>query len=112
MGIPIERWKRVGCVTFLVAAWPMALLAQAAPATKALDFVLIGDPGAPAEPTTGVGRVNTTFRMGRYEISNAQYAQFLNAVANQADPHRLWHRNQAEGPMGFIQRLSNDGQYL
>lgn len=58
-----------------------------------LEFVLVGDPGAPPEPTTGLGRVTTSFRMGRYEITNAQYAQFLNSTAVFADPHGLWHRN-------------------
>lgn len=67
-------------------------------------WVRVGDPGNAPDPITGRGAVATDFEIGRTEITHAQYAQFLNAVASRADPFELWHRNQAEAPMGGIVR--------
>ena len=45
-----------------------------------LQFVTVGDPGN-APDTTGFGAVPYTYQMGTYDITVAQYTQFLNAVA-------------------------------
>ncbi len=60
-----------------------------------LDFVTVGNPGnAPDtqvmdDGTTGYGSVGYTYRMGTYDVTSAQYCQFLNAVA-QTDPYGLY----------------------
>ncbi len=51
-------------------------------------FVAIGEPGNPAD-TSGLGAVAYPFDLTRTEITNAQYAAFLNAVA-QDDPNGLY----------------------
>lgn len=109
--MPLKRTGWMSGVGLIAGLLPVASPAHAPSVARPLEFVLVGDPGAPAEPKTGLGRVNTRFYMGRHEITNAQYAQFLNAVAAQTNPHGLWHRNQAEGPMGFIRRVGERGQY-
>ncbi|MFK7895357.1 MAG: thrombospondin type 3 repeat-containing protein [Myxococcota bacterium] len=44
------------------------------------DFVLVGDVTQPAEPTTGLGDVPYSFYLSRYEVTNAEWCEFLNAV--------------------------------
>lgn len=67
-----------------------------------LEMVTVGDPGNPAgeETTVGtfLGAVATTFRIGKFEVTNAQYTEFLNAVAGD-DTHELFH--PAMGNDGF-----------
>jgi formylglycine-generating enzyme len=59
-----------------------------------LEMVTVGDPGNPAGEETTVGNffgaVATTFRIGKFEVTNAQYAEFLNAVAGD-DTHELFN---------------------
>jgi formylglycine-generating enzyme required for sulfatase activity len=60
----------------LVAAGP------AAHATVIIDWVTVPGTGAPNAPDdTGYGAVAYTYQISKYEVTNAQYAEFLNAVA-------------------------------
>jgi sulfatase modifying factor 1 len=59
--------------------------------------VPVGSPGnAPdtqimlTDNTTGYGSVPYNYRIGTYDITNSQYAEFLNDVASTADPYGLW----------------------
>ena len=50
-----------------------------------MDFVQVGNPGNAADPANsgsvpGIGTVNVTFGIGTYEVTNAQYVEFLNSV--------------------------------
>jgi formylglycine-generating enzyme required for sulfatase activity len=63
-----------------------------------IDWVTVGAPGnAPdtevmaADRTTGYGSVPYTYDIGKFLITNAQYATFLNAVAKDSDPYLLYH---------------------
>jgi formylglycine-generating enzyme len=66
-----------------------------------LEFVTVGDPGNAADSqvmndsTTGYGSVGYTYRMGTYNVTTAQYCQFLNAVATISDPYGVWNSNMA-----------------
>ncbi len=44
------------------------------------EMVLIGDPSKPADPATGLGNVPYSFFIGRYEVTNEQWVELLNAV--------------------------------
>jgi formylglycine-generating enzyme required for sulfatase activity len=55
------------------------------------------------------GAVADAFQIGKYEVTNAQYAAFLNAVAA-TDPHTLYDIDQPTGTVG-ITRSGNDGSY-
>jgi formylglycine-generating enzyme len=53
-----------------------------------LQFVTVGDPGNVADTTvmatdgtSGYGSVGYVYQMGKYDVTVAQYCQFLNAVA-------------------------------
>lgn len=45
------------------------------------DWATIGNAGNAADPTTGFGAVAYEYRMATTEVTNTQYAEFLNAVA-------------------------------
>lgn len=47
---------------------------------KSLETVYVGDIGNAAD-TTGYGAVNYAYNIGKYEVTTAQYSEFLNAVA-------------------------------
>src|SRR5688572_21140746 len=44
-----------------------------------IETVVVGNPGN-APDSTGFGAVPYRYRMGKYEVTNAQYVEFLNAV--------------------------------
>ena len=50
-------------------------------AVVSIDYVSVGNAGNAAD-TTGYGAVTYAYQIGKYEVTNAQYADFLNA----ADP--------------------------
>lgn len=88
----------------LLMSIALASLASAQSAWIPLTWVEIGEPGNAPDTQTGWGAVDRSFYLGRTEVTNAQYAQFLNAVARHSDPAHLWHPNLAEGPIGGIVR--------
>ena len=49
------------------------------------------------------------YEIGRYEITNAQYAEFLNAVAQMGDPSGLWNPGMEGAPEGGIHRFGSGG---
>ena len=62
-----------------------------------LEWVTVGDPGNDPDTRydTGYGAVADLYRIGKYEVTNAQYAEFLDAVADE-DTNGLYNTN-----MGF-----------
>jgi beta-lactam-binding protein with PASTA domain/formylglycine-generating enzyme required for sulfatase activity len=60
-----------------------------------LGFVTVGDPGNAADPATTFGAVAATYMIGETEVTNAQYAEFLNAKAVSGDPLGLYDPNMA-----------------
>ena len=66
-----------------VVIWAATLVPSPAPAVN-IETVLVGNPGNAADTqmmsdgTTGYGAVPYEYRIGKYEVTNAQYAEFLN----------------------------------
>jgi len=95
----------------------VALLFLAVPAwaTVTIDWVTVGDPGNAADTevmidgTTGYGSVASTYRISKYEVTNAQYAEFLNAVAA-TDTNALYSTSMGSG-FGGITRSGSSGSY-
>jgi len=57
------------------------------------DWATVGNPCNAADPLNsgsipGIGSVSSTYRIAKHEVTNAQYAEFLNAVAA-SDPNNL-----------------------
>lgn len=101
----------------LLAALVVALPAGAV----SLTWVPIGDPGNAPDTATncepvGVGSpdcgsVAYAYDISKYEITNAQYAEFLNAVAG-SDPLGLYHPSMGtDATAGGITRSGADGSY-
>jgi formylglycine-generating enzyme required for sulfatase activity len=55
-----------------------------------LEYVTIGNAGNPADPTSGHGAVSRAYKIGKYEVTHAQYAEFLNRKASDTDVHELY----------------------
>ena len=75
-----------------------------------LDWVTVGDVGNAAH-ADGFGAVNYQFRITKHEITNAQYAEFLNAVAK-ADPYQLYTADMAADVRGGITRSGASGNFV
>lgn len=73
--------------------------------------VTIGNPGNAPDPLTGslYGSVAYTYNIGAYEVTNAQYAAFLNAKAA-ADPFGLYNTLMASS-IGGITRSGQPESY-
>ena len=98
--------KRMFAVVSVAAFLGVALCLQGDPAAHAqapappvvtFDWVTVGDPGNACDPT-GPGRcfgaVGYTYRIAKHEVTNAQYAAFLNAKAA-SDPLGLYNTDMA-----------------
>lgn len=101
------------CVSFLFA--PLA--ATAAPIT--IDTVPVGNAGNAPDPSDGdqftagvqnFGAVAYAYRIGKTEVTNAQYAEFLNAKAA-SDPLFLYSTDMESKAHGGITRSGVIGSY-
>ena len=64
-----------------LAASLIALLAASSVSAVSIDWVTVGDPGNTSD-TTGFGSVGYSYQISKYEVTNAQYTEFLNAVGS------------------------------
>lgn len=76
-----------------------------------IETVLVGDPGNAAIGTNLPGSVAYEYRIGKFEVTIAQYAAFLNAVAA-SDPYGLYDtRMTSDLHVAGISRSGYDGSY-
>ncbi len=69
-----------------------------------IDYVPVGDPGNINDTHgDGYGGVADPYLIGKYEVTNAQYIEFLSAVATVGDPNGLYNTDMA-GTYGGIDR--------
>ncbi len=80
-----------------------------ASAAVTIDWVSVGDPGNACDPLTAAcfGAAPNVYRISRFEITNAQYAEFLNAVAA-TDPEALYNT----GMGASILRSGTSGSFV
>jgi formylglycine-generating enzyme required for sulfatase activity len=86
--------------------------AQAPPPAVTFEWVTVGDPGNACDPVGSgncFGAVGYTYRIATHEVTNAQYAAFLNAKAA-SDPLALYNTEMA-GAWGGIARSGSSGSY-
>jgi len=90
-----------------------ALLVPLSGDAVTIDWVSVGDPGnAPDTASNCVnsaadcGSVAYSYQISKYEITNAQYAEFLNAKAA-SDPYSLYDPNMGN----VIAQTGSDGSY-
>ena len=102
--------KRALCLWLPVIA--AAFCATPASSAVTIDWVTVGGAGnaCDTQATGCFGAVTQTYRIAKTEVTNSQYAGFLNAVA-QADPNGLYHTSMALGFAGGITRSGVSGSY-
>jgi len=96
----------------------IAVLLAALPAGAVkIEWVYVGDAGNPPDAATNClsgaadcGSVSGEYYISKYEITNAQYAGFLNAVAA-SDPFGLYNPEMDHVSYGGIARSGSGGSY-
>ncbi|MDH5308141.1 MAG: formylglycine-generating enzyme family protein, partial [Myxococcales bacterium] len=110
----ISRSLRLWALPFLGPA--MLLAAPAPSAAVTIDWVEIGNPGNPPDTASNCyaadcGSVAYTYYISKYEVTNAQYTEFLNAKAA-ADPLGLYSIHMgSSSDWGGITRSGVSGSY-
>ncbi len=69
------------------------LMGAASQAGVVIEWVSVGDAGNEPDiryETPGYGGVDYEYRIGKYEVTNGQYIEFLSAVAGLGDPNGLY----------------------
>jgi formylglycine-generating enzyme required for sulfatase activity len=102
---------------WLPLAAAVLLLAPAASAVVTIDWVPIGNPGNAADtPSTNCfasscGSVSYAYQISKYEVSNAEYAEFLNAKAA-SDPLELYNTSMnSDATNGGITQSGVSGSF-
>ncbi len=101
------------CSSFNVVALAAVagLGASIASAAVIVEFRTVGNAGNAGDPGNfGSGAVAYEYRIGTFEVTNAQYAEFLNAVAA-SDPRGLYNPKMGTNPRGGITRAGTDGSF-
>jgi formylglycine-generating enzyme required for sulfatase activity len=100
------------------ALWlPLLVALWLAPPSAAvtIDWVPVGNAGNAADTATNCyaascGSVADPYLIGKYEVTNAQYVEFLNAKAA-ADPLALYNTSMGSNGFGGITRSGSSGSY-
>jgi formylglycine-generating enzyme len=101
--------SRISSLILLCASVFVAL--QSASAVT-IQWSPVGNPGNAADPADGdigtpgvqhFGAVSYAYKIGTYDVTNAQYVEFLNAKASAADPYGLWNSNMSNMYPGIIE---------
>ena len=74
-----------------------------------VDTVPVGNPGnaGEAQPQGTFGAVSYEYRMGKYEVTNSQYTEFLNSVdPTAANPLLLYHSAMTSDANGGINLIN------
>ncbi|MCA9237699.1 MAG: SUMF1/EgtB/PvdO family nonheme iron enzyme [Planctomycetales bacterium] len=89
-----------------------ALVAQA---VVTFDWVIVGNAGNAADPETGYGSVDHAFRISKYEVTNTQYVEFLNATDPAGSQGHLFDFSQLpeyeRGGIQFDNQAANGLKY-
>lgn len=95
-------------------------VARAVPAPAPfIEMVTVSNAGNAPDPSDGdsstggtqnFGAVAATFRIGKFEVTNAQYVAFLNAVAA-TDTNALFSVNMEIDPRGGIDQFGTSGNF-
>jgi formylglycine-generating enzyme required for sulfatase activity len=87
---------------FTLALAATAALITSAAASITIDYVNVGNAGNAAD-STGYGAVAYAYQIGKYEVTNAQYGAFLNAVdPGGANANGIYNTNMGSNARGGI----------
>src|SRR5262245_2793845 len=95
----------------LLASLLLSLLIAASASAVSMAWTPVGNPGNACDPQSQgcFGAVGYAYSIGTYEVTNAQYAEFLNAKAV-SDPLALYNTNMGSGT-GGITRTGSPGSF-
>ncbi|MFT7464399.1 MAG: sulfatase activating formylglycine-generating enzyme, partial [Pseudohongiellaceae bacterium] len=102
-------------IRFALAA-PCLVLLCAPPAhgqidpLTGIDMVIVGSPGNAADPSSGLGAVAEPYRIARFEVTNSEYVELLNAVAAN-DINALYDPLMTSSDRGGIERFGSPESY-
>jgi formylglycine-generating enzyme required for sulfatase activity len=109
--------RRQTLLAILVVGALIGLVATATAATPdsdiiGMEMVTVGDINNPKDMATKdqCGSVGYEYQIGKYEVTNAQYVAFLNAVAK-TDPYDLYNSEMDNKIYGGITRSGASGSY-
>src|SRR5258706_9593851 len=102
----------------------LSLLFASSASAISMAWTPVGNPGNSSDPNNSncgsgsdaCGSVSYAYSIGTYEVTNAQYVDFLNAVA-QSDPYHLYSTSMTDNGNGSFQqnggilRSGADGSY-
>lgn len=74
------------------------------------SFVSVSSPLSNSPDISGYGSVNYAYLIGKFEITNAQYCEFLNSKAK-TDTYNLYNSNMSSSVNGGINRSGSPGNY-
>ena len=99
--------------SFFLCACVLLVPVGAFATPMAIDTVIVGNPGNAPDPLTGnlYGGVSYDYRIGTTEVTNAQYAAFLNAKAA-SDPLALYSTSMGSDTRGGITRSGVSGSFI
>src|SRR5262245_60873188 len=92
----------------------LSLLLASSASALTMDWVPIGNPGNARDPQAQgcFGSVGYSYSIGTYDVTNAQYAKFLNAKAK-SDPLGLYNMYMGDATtyFGGITQSGSSGNY-
>lgn len=95
-------------VTAVTVALAPATFALPTAGAVTIDWVTVGDPGNAADTTT-YGTVNASFQIMKFEFTNSQYAEFLNAIDPAGtNPNSVYNTNMGGNVRGGISFTSGN----
>src|SRR5262250_3270230 len=88
----------------------LSLMVASSASSVTMAWTPIGNPGNACDPQSQgcFGAVGYSYSIGTYEVTNAQYTEFLNAIAA-SDPTGLY--NTTDMPGTNIDRTGSSGSY-
>ena len=87
-----EARRNMNIQSIFTLAVTSALITSAS-ASVTMDWVNVGNPGNAAD-STGYGAVAYAYKIGKYEVTNAQYGAFLNAKG-QSNTNAIYNSNMS-----------------
>ena len=97
------------CCRRIVLGVLAVVFAPSVAGAESIVTVSVGDIGN-MNDNTGYGAVSYPYNIGKYDVTNAQYVEFLNAKASSSDPYGLWNSHMSSDTEGGINR-SGSGPY-
>jgi len=112
LGLLAYGWRRRRLASRYIALGAAAVVVFAVGVAQAvtIDMVPVGNAGN-GNDSTGYGGVASAYLIGKYEVTNAQWREFLTAKAGVSDPYGLYNTSMA-GIDGGIGRTWSVDHYV